>query len=331
MAEFSRNGYTKLFEIRLLHHYWLDDGSTVFDAIAGDKKEQRLASYDVRDFLTISPTSCTVKAIKGLRYIYKETALGCIMLVPKDSIIPDDTIFEFAVTVRDPAFFNYTALTLRPQKIYELFYQPEQKGYRYKENVPLLSNKTGTLQGSTLFLSKEIPDSGSDALAESLYKSGNALMQLTGDQPGAGNQQLNADAANMPVYCHQGDVPAIVPPAGLSGAPERGILLKDDIPDSVFLLIHLETMRVEGGDFSLVDINGHPKATSPVFHVRFKNRSTFWRYLDMKTGAVVSTEAAPLPLTNYGNAGTKQKPSEGLVKVEKSGDKITRLVSEIYM
>lgn len=331
MAELIRNGYAKLFEIRLLHHYWLDDGSTVFDAIPGDKKERRLASYDVRALLTIAPTSSTVKALKGLRYIYRETALGCIMVVPKDSVIPDDTIFEFAVTVRDPACFNYTALTLRPQKIYELFYQPEQKEYRYKENVPLLSNTTGTLHGSTLFLSKEIPVSAADALAESLYKSGSALMQLTGDQPGAGTQQLNANAANMPVYCHQGDVSAIVPPTGLSGAPERGILLTDDIPDSVFLLIHLESMRVEGGDFSLVDINGHPKVASPVFQVHFKNRSTFWRYLNKKTGAVVSTEAAPLSLTNYGNAGTKQKPSEGLVKVEKSGDKITRLVSEIFV
>jgi len=46
---------------------------------------------------------------------------------------------------------------------------------------------------------------------------------------------------------------------------------------------------------------------------------------------VSSTEANPLPLTYFGNAGTKQKPSDGLVKAEKSGQKITRLVSEIYV
>jgi hypothetical protein len=331
MVELIRDGYVKLCEIRLLHHYWLDDGSTVFDAISGDKQERYLASYDVRTLLKIAPTSSTMKALKGLRYIYRETALGCIVVVPEDCVVPDDITFEFAVIVRDSAFFNYTALTLSPQKIYELFYQPEKKKYRYKENVPLLSNKTGTQQGSTLFLSKEIPDSAAGALAEALYRSGSALMQLTGDQPGAGTQQLNADAANMPVYCHQDDVPEIVAPDGLSGAPERGILLTDDIPDSVFLLIRLEPMRVEGGDFSLVDINGHPKTVGPVFHVRFKNRSTFRRYLNMKTGAVDSTESTPLPLTNYGNAGIKKKPSEGLVKVEKSGDKITQLISEIFV
>ena len=53
------------------------------------------------------------------------------------------------------------------------------------------------------------------------------------------------------------------------------------------------------------------KTPSPVYQVRFKNRSTVWTYLDKQTGAVTSTEADPLPLTHFGNAGTKQKPSRG--------------------
>jgi hypothetical protein len=31
------------------------------------------------------------------------------------------------------------------------------------------------------------------------------------------------------------------------------------------------------------------------------------------------------------NAGTKQKPADGLLKAEKNGEKITQLVSEIYV
>ena len=30
--EVLRIGYTRLFEVRVLHHFWLDDGATVFDA-----------------------------------------------------------------------------------------------------------------------------------------------------------------------------------------------------------------------------------------------------------------------------------------------------------
>src|SRR6185369_11183814 len=71
------------------------------------------------------------------------------------------------------------------------------------------------------------------------------------------------------------------------------------------------------GDFSLIGSGGHAKATSPVFEIRFKNRSTIWKYINKSTGALMSTEPVPLPLTLHGNAGTKQKPSEGLVKAVK--------------
>jgi hypothetical protein len=103
------------------------------------------------------------------------------------------------------------------------------------------------------------------------------------------------------------------------------------VPDDVFALISLTAVRGGNGAFSFVDGAGAAKAPYPVFDVRFKNRSTLWTYLDKQTGAVSATEAAPLPLTHFGNAGTKQKPSGGLVKATMSGAKITQLVSEIYV
>jgi hypothetical protein len=51
----------------------------------------------------------------------------------------------------------------------------------------------------------------------------------------------------------------------------------------------------------------------------------------MNSGLLVSAETEPLPLTRYGNANNKQKPSQGLVKAVKSGDRITQLVSEIFL
>ena len=41
--EVVRIGYTRLFEVRLLHHFWLDDGATVFDAIADQAVEDAAA------------------------------------------------------------------------------------------------------------------------------------------------------------------------------------------------------------------------------------------------------------------------------------------------
>jgi len=289
----------------------------------------------MRSFLAVAPTAAAAKAFKGLGCVYKNTALGFVAAAPNSAVIPADATFEFIVTVRNPAFFQYTALTLRPQKIYELYHQPEDKTYRYKENVPLLSNLTGASRGAasnkTLFLSKEIPAPAANDQVESLVIAADALLQLTGDQPGAATQQLNADASNLPVFVNQGDAPDITPPAGLIGAPARGVTLKDDIPDDVFAVIRLSAVRADDDDFSFIDAGGKAKPAYPVFQVRFKNRSTTWRYFNKNTGAADFTEPNPLPLTRFGNAGTKQKPSEGLVKVVKSGDRITQLVSEIFV
>ncbi len=332
MGELIKNGYKRLFEIRIFHHYWLDDKATVFDLTTTQEQwDRRLLSYDMRRFLSVSPTASTSKSLKGLGCMYKNTAVGCVVAIPQDSVVPVETKFEFIVVVNDPAFYNYTALTLRPQKIYELYHKPEDKTYRFKEDVPVLSNLTGASRGmgsdKTLFLSSEFPSPATDDKVESLVQSGKALMQLTGDQPDANQQNLYNDTVNVPVFVHQGDIPPIVPPAGLSGAPSRGIMLSNDIPDNVFALIRLSAVRTDDADFSFVDM----KTTNPVYQIRFKNRATYWKYFNKNTGVVLSTETAPLPLTYYGNAGTKQKPSQGLVKSVKANNKINQLVSEIFV
>jgi hypothetical protein len=336
MAERIINEYKRLFEIRLLHHYWLDEGAVVFDLIPEKKKrDNRLLSYDMRAFLTVLPTFETERTISSLRGVYKNTALGSIVAVPGSAVVPDEVIFQFMVMVKNPAIFKYTALTLRKQNIYEIYYPPEDKIYRYKENVPVLSNLTGasrrTRSDKSLFLSKEFSALSSDDLVESLVQSNGALVQLTGDQPGAGTHQIHSPATDLPVFVHQGDVPVIIPPQDLSGVPKRGIELTDDIADNTFALVHLSPVRADDADFSFIDGSGKAKDPHPVFQIRLKNRSTIWRYLNKKTGDVLSTEIQPFPLTYFGNAGTKQKPLEGLVKPVYSDTRIDKLVSEIYV
>ena len=49
-------------------------------------------------------------------------------------------------------------------------------------------------------------------------RSGSNLRQLTGDPPGAPFHVLGPKS-DHPVYVHQGDVPAITPPAGSTARP----------------------------------------------------------------------------------------------------------------
>lgn len=345
MGEQIKMGYRRLFEILLLHHYWLDDWldkkPVIFDLLPDKKRDARLLTYDVRSVFGIEPTTATARVLRGFGGLFKETAYGCVVAVPNQAVIPADAIFRLIVTVRNADVMNYTALTLRRQKIYELYHQAEGKTYRYKENVPLLSNATGVFRSTGpaqgLYLSKKMPTLpvGNDAKTfplpvEGLALAGTALVQLVGDQPEGTAQQLGTSATDLPLFVHQGDVPAINPPTGLAEVPAGGIQLTDDIPDNVFALIELIPARADVDAFSFIDAAGHAKFPYPVFHVRFKNRSTIWRYVSKITGAEIGIESAPLPLTHFGT-GAKRKPSKGLARPVKDGDKITQLVSDIYV
>lgn len=444
MSEHLNSSCQQLFQVHILHHYWLDDGKESFDRLSKDLSEQHLRSYDVRQLLTITPTPATAKLLSGLGCIFKNTALGFVVMAPmgsglsrrcdirrltvsdeneqKEAIqefqsefvsrkneravlivtstsaadqwtiagFSDEGIFKselidpnsdlfvelkknpvnefkivelvrsilnwnlaknmqfaFVLTVKNPDFFNYTALTIRPQPVIELYQEAEDKTCRYKKNVPVLSNLTGETRlgdannplylsqdGSkkTLYLSQPIPvfSDTADYPVEALVQIGDALVQFTSDQldTGQGQQQLNAQASAMPVFVHQGDIPA------------DGVLL-EGIPDDVFALIRLATVRPDNDEFSFITAAGQAKIPAPIFQIRFKNRSTQWYYYHGKTGknAPVSfIEPAPLPLTFFGNASfvkpnKKQKPSQGLAipQTDKSvPPKVLGLRSEIF-
>jgi hypothetical protein len=346
MSERLSSSYRQLFQVHILHHYWLDDGNVLFDTLPKDAlkrdelnlpkltptREQHLRSYDVRQFLTITPTQTSAKYLSGFGCIFKNTALGFVVLAPNSSLLPQDLQFEFVLTVKNPDFFNYTALTIRPQPITELYQQAENKTYRYKNNVPVLSNLTGVFKteglNKSLYLSKAFPALSADDPVEALVQIGNALVQLTSDQPGAGQQQINAQVSKMPVFVNQGDVAA------------DGILL-EDIPDDIFALIRLAAVREDNDEFSFITAAGQAKTPAPVFQIRFKNRSTRWYYYHANSGKNAPpffVEPDPLPLTFFGNASSaspkkKQKPSHGFVipQIDNSVQpKVLGLNSEIF-
>ena len=335
MAEKITKNYHRLFDIQVLHHYWLDEGPTLFDKLAAEQQNNRLLEYDMRSFFRFAPLPSTQTALRSYRCIFRETAFGGLVAAPAGVTLPDDQVFEFALSVNSGQFFDYTSLTFRRQQIYNLVSTVDGRMVRYKENVPVLSSLTGVTRGAggdlKLFLSQETPALAADFLVESLATAGGSLVQFTSDGPGAATQNIGTPASGIPVFVHQGDAPVIVPPAGVTGSPARGVRLSADLADDVFAVIRLIAVRGDNGAFSFVDAAGAPLATPPIYQIRFKNRMTFWAYHDQRTGALDSVEPIALPLTFFGNAGTKQKPSQGHVKADLVGSRVARLVSEIFV
>lgn len=336
MSERISHSYRRFFEVRLLHHYWLDEGATIFDQISSPLvKQRRLANYDARKFLAIEPTVSTKMLLDAYRAVCIDTTLGLVVAVPEATSADAADRFEFVIHIKSQDFFSYTALTLKPQRIFYR-YDADKKQRRFKENVPVLSNLTGSVRGSggdtVLYLSKDYTALAGDDGVEALVLAGGSLLQLTSDQPAAETQTLSAHAEQVPVFLHQGDIPALMAPAGMSGLPSKGIELGDDIPDRVFALIQLDALNPLDDKFSLLD-NGQVKQNAPVFEIRLKNRSTVWRYIEQNTGVTEFEESAPLPLTFFGNAGSKRKPTVSHLKTEPvpSGSRIDQLVSEVFV
>ena len=337
MAEQISTGYNRLFEVRILHHYWLDEGIVVFDSLDETSRNKRLLNYNISGLIAIKPTPQTADLMRNIRAVAKQTGIGLVVAVPAEMVIPDESVFTFAIEITDPAFYSYTALTLLSRKIYECYSPGDDKIYRYKENLPVFSNLTGVPRGAgpgrQLFLSKEIPATTATDKVEYLVISGNALLQLTGSQPGATTQQLSANAQSAPVYYHQNDAPQILPPTGLIGAPERGIELSNEIPDNAFGIINIAAEKPGDPEYSCI-AGGLAKENHPVFQIRFRNRSLTWTYLNKNNGNPISESASPLPLTFSGNAGTKQKPSSGVIKADHEdnnpANRIERIFTEIF-
>ena len=338
MAEQHAHAYSTLFEVRLLHHYWLDEGKTLFGRLPDEKQKPRLLNYDIGVFLEIAPTPRTGQMLKTCRAFWSKTKTGFIVATSGEALIPAGTVLEWSLRVIDPDFFNYTAQTLRPQAIRECYTADKSARYRFRENVPVFTNLTGASRGSgenkMLYLSREIAPLDAGEQAEALFDLDGALCQLTADQSGETPvyQTLDADKAAMPAFASQRDVPEIMPPAGVTDAPSRGILLDDGVSGDLFAMVRIAAARGDDGDFSIIDSEGKPLASAPVFHLRLQNRRTWWRWIGRDGSESLSAE--PLPLTFYGNASGTQgiKPSVSSFRAEPDGENaVARLVSEIFI
>jgi len=337
MAERISTGYRKLFEVMILHHYWLDEGNVIFDLLPQDQREKKLLRYSSEQFLSVEPDDATALAIRNLRLIFIQTHTGFLVAAPKEQDIPEMQ-FRFGFYINDPSFFNYTALTLLNQQNYDCYAAATDTMVRYRSNVAVFSNLTGvsrTLSGKkTLFLSKEYGSIGAGSKVEYLVKSGTKLQQLTSDQPSATTQQWSTNLGSLPVFAHQGDIPTITSAPGTLGAPQNGIDINGGLKPDVFAVTEIATVKPGDADYSCTN-GGKAREVPPVFHIRFRNRNMFWRYLNKNTGALISESATPLPVTFSGNAGTLQKPSPGGIKMQTAGGvpgaRIERLYNEIFI
>jgi hypothetical protein len=116
--------YNILFEVNILHHYFLNRGERVFDLMTEEEKAEIMMKYDVREFFSIIPSDECRKKLEAHQCIFKATSKGLIVGLRAESNgedpprfkpfshLPDDLEFIFHVHFSDHALMNYSALPL---------------------------------------------------------------------------------------------------------------------------------------------------------------------------------------------------------------------------
>jgi hypothetical protein len=116
--------YKDLFDINILHHYFLNKGEDAYDAMDQRDKAKMELLYDAREVLEIVPTEECRDLLAAHQCLFKATRTGLIVGIKasRDSILPakfnpfselsDDLIFRFLIKNKDQYFGDYTALPL---------------------------------------------------------------------------------------------------------------------------------------------------------------------------------------------------------------------------
>ncbi|MDY0389487.1 MAG: hypothetical protein RBQ88_01070 [Desulfobulbus oligotrophicus] len=116
--------YTILFEVKILHHYLLNNGLKNFTSMSAAEQAELMLLYDISDIFQITPSVQTQKDLTRHQCIFKQTATGFLVglktekaMDPSQPDIPfhsldNDLIFTFNIHIKDYNLLNYTALPL---------------------------------------------------------------------------------------------------------------------------------------------------------------------------------------------------------------------------
>jgi hypothetical protein len=120
--------YKNLFEVNILHHFFLNKGEQEWDKMSQEEKDKMLSNYDIREVFDIVPTQESTNALNAHHCIFKKTAKGVLVGVKAkpdqlnpgkfNSFIPlaDNLTFRFLLKLRDLNFMNYSALPLQENR-----------------------------------------------------------------------------------------------------------------------------------------------------------------------------------------------------------------------
>ena len=108
--------YGLLFQVTLLHNYFLNNGEETFASMTNADKEKMMQQFSADAFIAVMPALETNTVLKNYKMVFKKTKTGFgIYIKMKDEFdpfikVPADLNLKFLIKINDYQFENYTNL-----------------------------------------------------------------------------------------------------------------------------------------------------------------------------------------------------------------------------
>jgi len=280
--------YKTLFNINIHHGYFLDNGQEKFltsnnnNAMSDEDKEEALRKYDFSQYLIVSPTAATVATLKNYRMLFKKDKQGFRVLMSTTeevqdkftSIIQleDELTLTFELKATDPYFYNYTQSTSLGNDRMYLFTNkiPEGESNNFET---LFENQDGKVdvsfllkEASTRALIRSIAEE--DEFITDQFSIVSEINNIENDDSLTNGQKTSA------INSFLDNIIKKRKKKGVIGYVRLTIKGDDNTQD---------LLSFEGPN--QYAINEYPN-----FIISFINRRTFWRFISLSDGAILTTK-----------------------------------------
>ncbi|MDH7444146.1 hypothetical protein [Aquimarina sp. 2201CG14-23] len=284
-----RTLYKTLFEIDVLHSYFLNDGSVTYISMDDDDKKIQHKKYNFLDYINVVPSYATQVALKNHKLVLRKNLRSFTVLanVTEENdkfrlhrFLENDQKLTFLIYVKDYLFDNYTELASTNDN--RLYYfsnikpATESDPYSY---IPL--NTSNDLITEDFLLTEESTrqlwyDMEQDNIRAEIRQRLDLIAELK-------EEDLNTDQGqqiiDQTIQKEQGK--------GLLGVIELQM-----IGDNAMDVIEIDTSDVNDVKSFLLD-------PTPGYKLHFENRKTIWKYIKKSDENELETLSVK-PLTRNG-------------------------------
>ncbi len=307
--------YRSLFNVEILHHYFLDEGEwsygfspadvveTAAEKEAKEALDENLLKFRLSNFMDVQPTKRTHQILRNFRSKFIRSNTGIQVVTASDGNNPfipfsSDLTFDFIIRITDPFFENYTNITID--------------------------------RSEPLFLSNQTPLSSTKETAVPVRFC--PLSEFATDL-------TNGTVPTLPMVKMNIDIDDIESRELLGAFAILRIHLVGEGNEINLTDIDKVGAAVDPNPNGATEFNG----TLPEINLMFENRSTTWKYHRSKDSVQVHSSVGELPLTKHGyvsvSDGTNEYPNpsvkmiydgEDLKYVDKIGTPIVEDITKKY-